>query len=158
MQEDLSLTILKQNKTEFSNKWINCVFLFLLNERWWALPDPITLSPMLSRASLSSGYTADAQWNPLPKFFGQEAIFKALNQPPQKKKKKPLSLNRSSICQIKVSAGVGVTMRYIMGTLVDTVSYSEMKGLPDFSAKRSRNLFQDNQSSIVEGKVISLES
>lgn len=49
-------------------------------------------------------------------------------------------------------------MRYIMGTLVDTVSYSEMKGLPDFSAKRSRNLFQDNQSSIVEGKVISLES
>ena len=44
-------------------------------------------------------------------------------------------------------------MRYIIGTLVDTVSYSEMKGLPDFSAKRSRNLFQDNQSSIVEGKV-----
>lgn len=49
-------------------------------------------------------------------------------------------------------------MRYIMGTLVHTVSYSEMKGLPDFSAKRSRNLIQDNQSSISGGKVISLDS
>lgn len=108
---------------------------------------------MLSRASRSSGYTADAQQNPLPKFFGQEVIFKALPYPPLQKKKKTLSLNISSICQIKVSAVVGVTMRYIMGTLVDTVSQSEMKGLPDFSAKRSRNLFQDNQSNIVEGKV-----
>ena len=42
---------------------------------------------MLSRALFTSGYTADAQQNPLPKFFDQEVTFKALNYPPRQEKK-----------------------------------------------------------------------
>ena len=45
-----------------------------------------------------------------------------------------------------------------MGTVVHNVSYNEVQRLPDFSAKRSKNLFGVNQSNTVEGNVISLES
>lgn len=45
-----------------------------------------------------------------------------------------------------------------MGTVVHTVSYNEVQGLPGFSAKRSKNLFGVNLSDTVEGNVISLES